>query len=198
MVARFGNKNTKTKHKVAAFSSNLHFQKQQEQDLDEGKESQKIDISFLKDPGMYEIFDRQNDLSYYGESVCLLSRLQIHWRQFKNATHPCKKLLQAFQEQQNPENFEFFVLVSGPEWRDAEKRRNSQNEVIEKNALRCFNQTEQQRVFPPSTTIMPIMYKGKTYASVRGALRDVENVSISRTTLLRQLANPLKLRMFII
>lgn len=38
----------------------------------------KIDISFLKEPGIYEILDVQNDCSYYGETSCLLYRFQIH------------------------------------------------------------------------------------------------------------------------
>lgn len=58
--------------------------------------TQKIDVSFLKEPGVYEILDVQNDRSYYRETAFLLDRFQIHWRQLRNGTHSCKGLLEAF------------------------------------------------------------------------------------------------------
>lgn len=152
--------------------------------------SNKIDVSFLKEPGVYEILDVQNNLSYYGETDCLLNRFQIHWRQLRNGTHPCRKLLEAFQKQNNEDGFQFFVLVSGPDCITANKRKEYQDLVIEENSFRCYNQTKQQRLYYPSTTIRAILYKGRRYDSVRGALRDTEHVKISRTTLKRHLADP--------
>jgi hypothetical protein len=49
----------------------------------------------------------------YGETDCLLSRLQIHLRQLRNGTHLSYRLLEAFQEQKNEIGFQFFVFVSG-------------------------------------------------------------------------------------
>jgi hypothetical protein len=156
---------------------------------DELSSLNKIDISFLKEPGVYEILDVQNNCSYYGETDCLLNRLQIHLRQLRNGTHPSSRLLEAFQEQKNETGFQFFVLVSAPDWISARKRREFQDFVIEQNSSRCYNQTQQERFYYSSTTIRAIMYKGKRYDSVRGALRDTEHVQISRTTLKRQLAD---------
>lgn len=151
---------------------------------------EKMDISFLKDPGVYEILDVKNNCSYYGETSCLLNRLQIHLRQLKNGTHSCTRLLESFQEQNNEEGFQFFVLVSGPEWHSAEKRRKFQDQIVAENSSRCYNQTEEARASYPATQIRAIMYKGKRYDSVRGAIRDTEHVKISRTTLKRQLIDP--------
>jgi hypothetical protein len=149
----------------------------------------KRNISFLKDPGVYEILDVKNNCSYYGESECLLSRFQIHLRQLQNGTHFCKKLLDSYQKT-GEKNFQFFVIVSGPEWTSAQKRREYQNQLIEENSSSCYNQTQSQRFNYPSTVIRPIMYKGKKYNAVRQAVADKKHVSISRTTLKRQLADP--------
>jgi hypothetical protein len=150
----------------------------------------KVDISFLKDPGIYEILDVKNNLSYYGETDCLLNRCQLHFRQLLNSTHPCVKLLESFNEQKNPTGFKFFVIVSGLEWNDPVKRRQFETKLIAANSHRCYNQTEIERLNPRSFLIRPLMYKGKQYASVRGAIADKDHVKISRTTLKRQLVNP--------
>ena len=157
-------------------------------------ENTKRDITFLKEPGVYEILDIQKDLSYYGETDCLLDRMQMHYRQLKNGTHPCKELLESFSrlplgEEQN-NNFKFFVIVSGVYWADPNKRREFEKQLIEKNKHRCYNQTNEKRYNRDSVVICPIMYKGKYYESVRGALRDKDHVKISRTTLIRYLQNP--------
>lgn len=150
---------------------------------------EKINISFLKNPGVYEILDVQNNCSYYGESDCLLSRLQIHLRQLRNGTHFCKKLLEVYQKT-GEDNFQFFVIVSGPEWASGKKRRDYQNQLIEENSSRCYNQTKSQCLNSPSTLIRPLMYKGKRYNAVRQSVVDKNHVKISRTTLIRQLADP--------
>lgn len=149
----------------------------------------KRNVSFLKDPGVYEILDLKNNCSYYGESECLLSHLQIHLRQLRNGTHFCKKLQDSFQKT-GEKNFQFFVLVSGPEWTSAQKRRDYQDQLIEENSSSCYNQTQAQRYNYPSTVIRPIMYKGRKYNAVRQAVADKKYVSVSRTTLKRQLADP--------
>lgn len=153
------------------------------------KQGAKRDISFLIEPGVYEIFDVKNKCSYYGESECLLSRFQIHLRQLRNGTHFWKKLLHAY-ETTGEKNFQFFVIVSGPEWTSAQKRREYENQLIEENSSSCYNQTQSQRFNYPSTVIRPIMYKGKKYDGVRQAASYTKYVSISRTTLQRQLADP--------
>lgn len=136
---------------------------------------EKRNISFLKNPGVYEILDVQKNCSYYGESDCLFSRLQIHLRQLRNGTHFCKKLLEVYQ-QTSEDNFQFFVIVSSPEWASAKKRRDSQNQLIEENSSRCSNQTKAQRLNFPSTLIQPLMYKGKRYNAVRQAVAEKNHV----------------------
>jgi hypothetical protein len=153
-------------------------------------EKEKINISFLKDPGIYEILDVKNNLSYYGETVCLLTRCQLHFRQLLNSTHPCVKLLESFNEQKNPGGFQFFVIASGSEWTDYTKRCQLEKKLIAANSHRCYNQTETKQLNPGPSLIRSLMYKGKQYASVRGAIADRDHVKISRTTLKRQLVNP--------
>lgn len=152
--------------------------------------TEKMNISFLKDPGVYEILEVKKNFSCYGETSCLLNRFQIHLRQLKKGTHPCTRLLESFQEQNNEEGFQFFVRASGPEWHSAEKRREFQDRVVEENSSRCYNQTEEDRAFSSATQIRAIMYKGRRYDSVRGAIRYAEHVKISRTRLKRQLIDP--------
>lgn len=149
-----------------------------------------IDVSFLNGPGVYEILDVLNNMSYYGESGCLFDRLQIHYRQLKTGNHFCKRLQDAFTEQQNLDGFKCFIVASGPDFVDAQKRRDYQDKLIEKNKHRCYNQTEYERSNPAFSEIRPIMYKGKRYESVRGALKDTAHGTVNRSTLRRKLNDP--------
>lgn len=88
----------------------------------------KIDISFSKEPGVYEILDVQNDCSYYGETNYFFNRVQLFFqrkkKKLRNGTHPCPWLLEAFQQQNDEAGFQFFVLVSGQKWR---RQKNIEN-----------------------------------------------------------------------
>jgi hypothetical protein len=57
-------------------------------------------------------------MSYYGESecLCLCKRYAQHLIELKNGTHYNKRLLQSYQDQNNPDGFKFFVLDWGPSW----------------------------------------------------------------------------------
>lgn len=77
----FSTKRRKTTEKNCRQNGTILFSYDSNFESVETTDSQKIDISFLKDPGVYEILDRQNNCSYYGELGYLLSRFQIHWRQ---------------------------------------------------------------------------------------------------------------------
>lgn len=121
----------------------MNFSAQGEESSSEEKQfgQTKLDVSFFKNPGVYEILDVLNDISYYGETACLLDRFQAHYRQLKNGTHPNKRLRDAFTKQQNFDGFRFFLVVGGPEFENAEKLRQYQDQLIEENLHRCYNQT---------------------------------------------------------
>jgi hypothetical protein len=142
----------------------------------------------MQDPGVYEILDVEKNVSYYGETSCLLIRFEMHHRQLKNGTHSCGKLLAAYKELKSSDNFRYIVLAHGPEFETYEKRKQLEDQLIAENVHRCFNQTAAERTKYYETR--RIVYKGKEYDSVRGSLRDTEHVKICRTTLMRQLKNP--------
>lgn len=68
------------------------------------------DVTFLNYLGVYEILDTVNDKSYYGETKLLVHRLDQHFQQLMNESHPCKGLVKAFKLQnKNIANFLFIV-----------------------------------------------------------------------------------------
>ncbi len=149
-----------------------------------------MNISLLNNPGVYEILNVETNRSYYGESQWLLERIQLNFRYLKNGKHHCKALQQAYNESKNIDNFQVFIIASGPDWVDRKKRMELEDFLSEMNSHRCYNQTKQQRLNPPSRWIRPIMYKGVRYESVRGALCDTDHVKIARRTLINRLSDP--------
>lgn len=152
-----------------------------------------IDISFLLNPGVYEILDTGNNFSYFGESECLLDRLQMHKRQLVNGTHSCTALRESFIQQGSDfSKFQFLVIVSGPEWACVKKRRALEEQLIDDKKQACYNQTTAAVYKTGDFLKRPIMYNGKRYESVRGALKDTDHVKVSRATLKRQLLDQTK------
>nr|AYQ94990.1 hypothetical protein [Oedogonium angustistomum] len=60
---------------------------------------EKWDITDSLYPGIYEILDFKNNMSYYGESECLCKRYAQHLIELQNGTHYNKSLLQSYQDQ---------------------------------------------------------------------------------------------------
>jgi hypothetical protein len=145
--------------------------------------AQKWDLTGSQYPGIYEILDLKNNMSYYGESDCLCRRYGQHLRELRNGTHYCKSLLQSFQSQNEPDGFKFFALEWGPSWDDKNLRIQRQDEYILANKSRCYNTADA----PQQRSLCPIRVNGKTYPSIRAAVREEK---IARTTLIRYLDDP--------
>jgi hypothetical protein len=141
----------------------------------------KLNITNMKFPGVYEIYDPLTGFSYFGESQCLFHRFSHHERFLRENSHHSRPLQEAYR--QNPGGFSYFVLDSGPEWQDQIKRIERQDAYIKLKGLeKCFNIDES---LPKSNLkITPVMVFGRRYASVREAAR---KSSFSRTTLRRYL-----------
>lgn len=148
---------------------------------------QNKDITDLILPGLYEILDKKNQKSYYGETDSLAKRYSDHLRELNNETHSNLSLQKAYTEikkESRIDNFRFIILEIGPEWKDKKKRLKKEQEYIELNRKRAYNAIE-EKVF--KKTIRPIMANGKKYPSVHKASKD-EN--IPRSTLMRYLNDP--------
>lgn len=77
---------------------------------------EKMDITFLNYPGVYEILDIENNKSYYGETTSLVRRMMQHNQGLVNETHECKALVAAFKKQgKQIDKFRFIVHKSGPQ-----------------------------------------------------------------------------------
>nr|YP_009185190.1 putative GIY-YIG homing endonuclease [Bracteacoccus giganteus]ALO63562.1 putative GIY-YIG homing endonuclease [Bracteacoccus giganteus] len=148
--------------------------------VDDISSAVKWDITDTRYPGIYEIYDVQNKMSYYGETFCLCSRYDHHLRDLEAGTHHNKSLLNAYKKQSNPDGFRFFVLYYGDEWADKNKRLQRQNECISSNFENCYNITE----ISETRSIKPVMVNGTRYASIREAARQT---GISRSQLIRLL-----------
>lgn len=136
--------------------------------------TEKTNISYLNQPGIYEIFDVENNKSYYGETNYLIGRLEVHTRSLRTGTHPCKRLQESYNKIREIEKFQFFIVVAGSEWVDKKKRVEFQNKLIEDNKDRCYNQTFEEMKSPPVSKIRRISYKGHEYANIRAAVKQLE------------------------
>lgn len=185
---------------IARFFSIL-FLKSETSDSSESSQNflnKKINVSYLNQPGVYEILDVQNNKSYYGETSYLFGRLEIHSRSLRKGAHPCKGLQKSYDKIGNFENFQFFIIVAGPEWLDKEKRRQLQDNLIENNKDRCYNQTLEEMESPAVSKIRRISYKSIEYSNIRGAVKYLQASpdAISRTHLKRLVNDPNVLNAF--
>lgn len=124
----------------------------------------KVNISLLNNPGVYEILNVETNCSYYGESQWLLERIQLNFRYLKNGKHHCIALQQAYNESKNMDNFQVLIIASGPDWVDKKKRMELEDflrawpKAWRRNEFSpqpfgqggCYNQTKQQRLNPPA------------------------------------------------
>jgi hypothetical protein len=147
----------------------------------------KIEVTFLVQPGVYEIYDTITTNSYYGETTCLFNRLNNHTQQLLKGTHDNLALKSALAT--NPtlskNRFLFFVLDYGSKWADQQKRVQRQNDYIKVNRARCFNVSKPEATLKQTQKIslnVPVRVRGVRYQSQRQAAKAL---GIGRTTLKR-------------
>lgn len=139
-------------------------------DNDQTENNNEKDVTFLVQPGVYELYDTKTGLSYYGESFSLMHRLNSHRDQLSKGSHENTALREAFQKNPKLERIKFKVLHAGPEWKDEKKRKACENSYIENNAHRCFNYIESDTE-AQERTICPVMAYGVRYKGVRAAAK---------------------------
>jgi hypothetical protein len=183
-------RNSRKKKKKLQRSKDTICRSKKAKSSDEQPDShfEKLDVTSLKYPGIYEILDVKNNKSYYGQSSLLFRRMMHHHQGFMNETHECKALMAAFKEQGKPiDNFRFIVLKAGPEWEDENVRLEYENKLVEQNKDRCYNNDGSYGKNKKSNIRKPLMYNGKFYSSSR---RAAAGEGLGRTTILRHLDSP--------
>lgn len=80
-------------------------------------------------PGLYRITCFETNKVYIGESENILSRLRFHMKSLNSNQHDCLPM-QVDYNTFGVDKFTFHVLFSGPEWKDAEKRKKKETEII--------------------------------------------------------------------
>ena len=153
-------------------------------------ESEKKDATFLNNPGIYELRDTVNDKSYYGESACLMHRLDSHRRELAQGHHENSGLNNAIQNGITIDDIQFIVLDCGPEWALLDHRKAREDAYIRRNANRCYNFDEST---PPQTRIIrPFMAYNTRYRSTRAAVKGEAQKGrpVGRSTIRRYLRDP--------
>lgn len=151
---------------------------------------ERLDVTQLNYPGVYEILDIKNNKSYYGQSSSLVRRLMQNHQGLMNETHECETLRTAFKEQGKPiDKFRFIIHKSGPEWLDDNLRLKYESELVAQNKQRCYNTdgVSTETTQPPEQIRKPLMYNGTFYTSSREA---AIALGIGRTTVKRHLSSP--------
>lgn len=155
------------------------------------KKFKKIDITMSKYPGIYEMLDIKNNMSYYGQTDCLANRLARHFYELNREKHDNKMLSKAYKTEKNPDNFRFFILKYGPELKDPHKRLHLQAQYIKMNAHRCYNVINPT----PVKRIRPIMVRETYYRSIRDAARQT---GIAKTSLKRFCDDPINTEFYFV
>lgn len=186
----FTRNSSKNKKKLQSRSKGTicRFKKAKSSDEQPDSNFEKLDVTSLKYPGIYEILDVKNNKSYYGQSSLLFRRMMHHHQGLINETHECKALMAAFKEQGKPiDNFRFIVLKAGPGWEDENVRLEYENKLVEQNKDRCYNNDGSYGKNKKSNIRKPLIYNGKFYSSSRLA---AAGEGLGRTTILRHLDSP--------
>nr|ALO63176.1 putative GIY YIG homing endonuclease [Chloromonas perforata] len=137
--------------------------------------SEKKEVTFLNNPGIYELWDTVNDKSYYGESSCLMHRLDLHRQELERGFHSNAGLNTAMQNGISIADIQFIVLDCGPEWALLDHRKVRENAYIERNGdtNRCYSTNfDGGKSAPPKRIIMrPFMAYNTRYQSTRAAVK---------------------------
>jgi hypothetical protein len=80
-------------------------------------------------PGLYRITCLETNKVYIGESENILSRLRLHMNHLNSNQHDCTSI-QVDYNTFGVDKFTFHVLFFGPEWKDAQKRKKKETEII--------------------------------------------------------------------
>lgn len=155
-----------------------------------------INVSFMIQPGIYEIRDIENNKSYYGESSNLADRIAMHYRFLSSGKHDNKKLQQAYNNLADKKSFQFIVLHAGSEWLDSQKRKKTEQDYISANKDRTYNFTDS--ISSDSGVIKPFFWYGEIFESTRSAVKSLKEKedlgllkkAVSRTEIKRQLDDP--------
>jgi hypothetical protein len=95
------------------------------------------DLSLYCQPGIFRIDSKSNGCTLFGESDnVFLSMLKIKDQLF-DASYDNSALLNDFQTY-GLRNFEFTIVVCGPEWSDIDKRKNALQELKETWGLSLY------------------------------------------------------------
>lgn len=152
----------------------------------------KIDITFTIYPGIYEILDVDNNKSYYGETTELAGRWSRHYKELEKGVHHSRELQKAYTNKKTNDSFKFIVLYWGSYWDDLKKRQAKEQELINKNANRCYNSVH---ISNRRKEIHPIMYNGIRYDSISAASRGTGR---SKSQIHRDIKDPTKVNIFIL
>lgn len=146
------------------------------------------DISWLNQPGLYEIENVQNTKRYIGQTENLLERLGKHVSTLNDKKHDCLALQKDWNESPEPaKNFVFRVISAGPEWINKGKREQEEGCLIEKIEVSfLYNQLRQKKRLEPLDENYRVILtaNGTTYNSMAEATKAL---SIPETTLRRYL-----------
>lgn len=96
-----------------------------------------------RQPGLYMIRCKVNDMRYYGESQNVSGRLSSHKSLLKRKIHP-NFHLQHDWNTFGVDSFEFIVLFMGSQWKNREERLAKETLLIIQDRQLCYNYLEGQ------------------------------------------------------
>lgn len=119
-------------------------------------------------PGIYIIICKKNKKIYFGESIRIVSRLEMHYRSLEEKTHDCHELHEDYNCYGKGE-FLFAYLSIGPQWVDPKTRIKEQNKLINLNVDSVYNDVKLLNTLPKFKR--KVKFKGQTYPSIAEASR---------------------------
>lgn len=81
-------------------------------------------------PGLSIIFCKPKQKIYIGQSINICRRLGDHWHNFNNNCHDCTEL-QTDWNRFGSDEFSFFCLCVGLDWKDEKIRKKLENSIID-------------------------------------------------------------------
>ena len=144
-----------------------------------------FDITWLIEAGLYEIINLSTLKRYIGHTENILERFGKHVSALNDCVHDCQQLQEDWTTRSN--DFVFRVLQIGVEWRDKQKRVETEKELISTyNPEQLYNARglyiEEHHMYRCEIRVRGVIYSSMSEA--RKAL------SMSETTLRRRLRSP--------